>query len=113
MQALHLMNDVQHVEAARALAQRILKEGGTNPGDRARWAWRLVTARYPSAEEAQILLNALQAHRERYLDDVEAATELINFGDSLPDPDIAASELAAWTLLANLLLNLDEVVNKN
>ena len=113
MQALHLMNDVQHVEAARALAQRILNEGGANPGDRARWAWRLVTARYPSAEEAQILLNALQAHRERYLDDVEAATELINFGDSPPDPDIAASELAAWTLIANLLLNLDEVVNKN
>ena len=113
MQALHLMNDVQHVEAARALAQRILKEGGANPGDRAQWAWRLVTARYPSAEEAQILLNALQAHRERYLDDVEAATELINFGDSPPDPDIVASELAAWTLIANLLLNLDEVVNKN
>ena len=113
MQALHLMNDVQHVEAARALAQRILKEGGANPRDRAQWAWRLVTARYPSAEEARILLNALQAHRERYLDDVEAATELINFGDSPPDPDIVASELAAWTLIANLLLNLDEVVNKN
>jgi len=44
---------------------------------------------------------------------VEAATELINFGDSPPDPDIVASELAAWTLIANLLLNLDEVVNKN
>ena len=113
MQALHLMNDVQHVEAARALAQRILKEGGTNAEDRIRWGWRLVTARYPSREESQIVLTALQAHRDRYLGDPEAATKLIAFGDSPPDPDIPPSQLAAWTLIANLLLNLDEVVNKN
>ena len=113
MQALHLMNDVQHVEAARALAQRILKEGGTNAEDRIRWGWRLVTARYPGREESQIVLTALRLHRDRYLGDPEAASKLINFGDSPPDPDITPSQLAAWTLVANLLLNLDEVVNKN
>ena len=113
MQALHLMNDVQHVEAARALAQRILEEGGVSSGDRVRWAWRLATARYPTEEETRIVLNALQLHRKRYLEDAEAATALINFGDSEPDPGIVAGELAAWTLIANLLLNLDEVVNKN
>ncbi|MBB79670.1 MAG: hypothetical protein CMN02_01485, partial [Roseibacillus sp.] len=78
-----------------------------------RWAWRLATARYPTEEETRIVLNALQLHQKRYLEDAEAATALINFGDSQPDPGIVAGELAAWTMIANLLLNLDEVVNKN
>ena len=113
MQALQLMNDVQHVEAARALAQRILVEGGTNPEDRVRWAWRLVTARYPAEDESQIVLTALKAHKERYLKDPEAAAKLIHFGDSQPENGIPPVQLASWTLVANLLLNLDEVVNKN
>ena len=113
MQALQLMNDVQHVEAARALAQRILKEGGTNSEDRVRWAWRLVTARYPGAEEAKIVLTALQAHQNRFAADSAAAGKLIGFGESKPDPSLKQDQLAAWTLVANLLLNLDEVVNKN
>jgi len=113
MQALQLMNDVQHVEAARTLGQRILKEGGTNAEDRVRWAWRLVTARYPDQEESKIVLKALQAHQNRFAVDSAAAGQLIAFGESKPDPALKQDELAAWTLVANLLLNLDEVVNKN
>jgi hypothetical protein len=113
MQALQLMNDIQHVEAARNLAQRILKEGGEKDAERIRWAWRIVTSRWPSTEEAKILESSLNEHRIRYSKDSESAKKLIAFGESKADPNAKAEELAAWTLTANLLLNLDEVVNKN
>ena len=113
MQALQLMNDVQHVEAARHLAQRILNEGGKKDNDRIRWAWRVVTARWPAAEESKILQSTLNEHRTRFTSDMEAAKKLIAFGESKADPKMKVDELAAWTLTANLLLNLDEVANKN
>ncbi|MDP4638441.1 MAG: DUF1553 domain-containing protein, partial [Verrucomicrobiales bacterium] len=113
LQALQLMNDVQHIEAARHFAQRILKEGGATPEDRVRWGWRAVTARFPEAAEAEVVLSALTLHRNRYDSDKAAATALISFGESKADAGIDPSELAAYTLIANLLLNLDEVVVKN
>lgn len=113
LQALQLMNDIQHVEAARNLAQRMLKEGGTADADRMRWGWRTVTARMPETDELEIAIESLKRHRKRYLDDAEVATKLITYGESSRDESIAPAELAAWTLVANLLLNLDEVVNKN
>ena len=113
MQALQLMNDVQHVEAARNLAQRILKEGGAKDNQRIQWAWRTVTSRRPAPDEAEIITDVLKGHRSRYAEDLEAAKQLIAYGESVPDKELAPHELASWTLVANLLLNLDEVVNKN
>ena len=113
MQALQLMNDVQHVEAARNLAQRILNVGGADDNARIRWAWRVVTARQPDAAEAKIIASVLAGHRDRFAEDAEAAKKLIAFGESKADPKLKPVDLAAWTLVANLLLNLDEVVNKN
>jgi len=113
MQALQLMNDVQHVEAARNLAQRIIKEGGAKDEERIRWAWRTVTSRLPGSEEAKIVTDVLKGHRARYTEDLEAAKQLIAYGESVPDKTILPRELATWALVANLLLNLDEVVNKN
>lgn len=113
LQALQLMNDVQHVEAARNLANRILKEGGANDKDRIRWAWRVATARWPEAEEAEAVQNVLTQHRNRYSSDEAAAKELISFGESSVEEKADPIELAAYTLVANLLLNLDEVVSKN
>ena len=113
MQALQMMNDVQHVEAARNFAQRILLEGGESATEKIRWAWRSVTARYPDAQEESITMEALAQHRSRFAKDSAAARELVAYGESEPDPDIASEELASWTMLANLLLNLDECVNKN
>jgi hypothetical protein len=55
----------------------------------------------------------LAGHRARFAKDAEAAKKLIAFGESKADPKLKPVELAAWTLVANLLLNLDEVVNKN
>jgi hypothetical protein len=113
MQALQLMNDIQHVEAARNLAQRIINEGGAKDEERIQWAWRAVTSRRPKPEETQIMLDLLTAHSERFEHDLEAAQKLISYGESVADKEILPRELAAWTLVANLLLNLDEVVNKN
>ncbi|MDG2213496.1 MAG: hypothetical protein P8M70_06690, partial [Verrucomicrobiota bacterium] len=95
------------------LAQRILKQGGNKDGERIRWAWRVVTARWPVTEEAKILQSTLNEHRMRFTKDTEAAKKLIAFGESKADPNVKTEELAAWTLTVNLLLNLDEVVNKN
>tara|TARA_B100000686_G_C16453226_1_gene793212 strand:- start:96 stop:821 length:726 start_codon:yes stop_codon:yes gene_type:complete len=113
MQALQLMNDIQHVEAARNLAQRILKEGGKKDDARIRWAWRVATSRWSTKEEAKILQSTLNEYRARFKQDNESAKKLIDFGESKPDPNLKTEELATWTLMANLLLNLDEVVNKN
>lgn len=113
LQALQLMNDIQHIEAARHFAQRILKEGGATPEERVRWAWRVVTARFPESDEAEVVLNALTMFRNRYDSDEAAAAELISYGESKADPRFNPSELAAYTLAANLLLNLDEVLVKN
>jgi mono/diheme cytochrome c family protein len=112
LQALALMNDVQHVEAARAFAQRILKEGGADDAARLAFAWRTAVGRRPKADEASATQEALTAHRARYASAPEDATKLITFGDSKPDPALPAPELAAWTLTAGLLLNLDETLNR-
>jgi len=113
MQALQLMNDIQHVEAARNFAQRILKEAGSKDADRVQWAWRVVSARQPVDDEAQILKKVLAGHRARFAKDMESAKKLIAYGESKADESLKPDELASWTLVANLLLNLDEVVNKN
>ena len=113
MQALQLMNDVQHFEAAREFAARMIKEGGSGSDERIRWGWRTVLSRYPTADELQIATDAISQHASRYQSDDKAAKELISYGESKPDESLNPSELAAWTLVANLILNLDEAVVKN
>jgi hypothetical protein len=112
LQSLVLMNDIQHVEAARNFAQRILTEGGTTDPERLAFAWRCATGRTPSPAESQLVLETLKKQRARYQAAPEDATKLITFGESKPASTLAAPELAAWTLTANLLLNLDETLNK-
>ncbi len=113
LQALQLMNDVQHFEAARNLAQRMLKGGGKSAGDRLAYGYRTVLGRKPSRPELKIVGAALKRHLDRYAGDPEAANQVITFGESRPDPSLSPSELAAYTLTANLLLNLDETVTRN
>lgn len=113
MQALQLMNDVQHVEAARAFAQRIILEGGETPKQKINWAWRSVTSRIPNDEEMQIAIELLKRNRRRYGQDQTSAEALVQYGESAVSENLDATELAAYTLLANLILNLDESVSKN
>jgi mono/diheme cytochrome c family protein len=113
LQALQLMNDVQHFEAARCLAQRLLKEAGNSAEERITLGYRIVLARKPDAEELRIVVEELQAHLARYEKDVEAAKKAIAHGESKPDEKLPPAELAAYTLVANMLLNLDETLNRN
>ena len=113
LQALQLMNDIQHFEAARNFAQRMLLEGGATPADRITWAWRTVTSRRPAAGELAIVQEALNQHLAKYRSNVAAATEAVSYGESKRDEKLDPAELAAYTLVANLVLNLDETVTKN
>ena len=113
MQALQLMNDVQHIEAARHLASRMLREGGESAQARIDWVWQCVTCRPPTEFEREIANNALEGLRDRYHKDPVAARELVSYGDSATDDALDVRQWAAYTMLANLILNLDETVTKN
>ncbi|MDR3406269.1 MAG: PSD1 and planctomycete cytochrome C domain-containing protein [Chthoniobacter sp.] len=112
LQALSLLNEVTFVESARALAQRMILEGGTTPEQRIAWAFKRATGREPKPTELQVLANGLNARLARYQNDEAAAQQLVAFGKSKPDAKANPSELAAYTLTANVLLNLDEVITR-
>ena len=112
LQALQLMNDVQHVEAARSLAERAIAAAGADAA-RIDWLFRTVLARKPEPPEAALVSRALAGHRARYAADVEAAMKTVSHGESKPKADIPPAELAAWTLVGNMLLNLDEALTRN
>ena len=112
MQALMLMNDPQFFEAARAFAERTVKEGGETPQERIAYLFEAATARLPKPREEALLLETFQIHYQELAANPEAAKELITIGESTPDETLDAVEVAAWTMIANLILNLDEVLNK-
>ncbi|HEY6167908.1 MAG TPA: DUF1553 domain-containing protein, partial [Verrucomicrobiae bacterium] len=112
LQALALMNDVTFVEAARCLAQRVMREGGATPEERVRLAFRLVLIRAPKQSELKVLLDDLNDHLARFRADSKAAQSLISAGESPHDENLDASELAAYTAVAGLILNLDEAITK-
>jgi hypothetical protein len=111
LQALTLLNDVQYVEAARALGARVLREADDDP-TRLKRAFRLVLAREPSDAEHGVLQRLLNEERETFAADSTAAASLIEVGDSMTPADLDAVELAAWTVVASTLLNLDEAITR-
>ncbi len=113
LQALQLMNDVQHFEAARGLAERTIREGGATAEDRITFLYRTVLSRRPDATEIKLLLQALATQQDLFAKDATAARRAVQTGESKPKDVAAPAETAAWTLLANLLLNLDETVTRN
>ncbi len=113
LQALQLLNDIQHVEAARALAQRLLLEGGQSATERIDFLFRVVLARHPDAEEMKIVQAQLSEHLTRYDADKNSAAKLIAIGESKADDKISAAELAAYTLVASTILNMDETLSRN
>ena len=112
LQALVLMNDEQYVEAARHLAARMIHQGGSTPAERIVFAFRLATSRMPTADEIGIFTRLYDEQRAAYANKLEAAERLVHVGDSPVDTTIDARELAAWSLVANVILNLDETVTK-
>ncbi|MCG8651270.1 MAG: DUF1553 domain-containing protein, partial [Pirellulales bacterium] len=113
LQALLLLNDPQYFEAARALAQRVLAEGGSSDQTRLEYMLRLCTGRRPNDPAVKELLGLLKDERAIYREDSEAAGKLIAVGTIPPADSVEPAELAAWTMVANIVLNLDEVVSKN
>lgn len=111
--ALALLNDVQFFEAARGLAERAMKEAGPGAKERAAYAFRLATARAPSDLETRVLVGQYEAQLAAYRKDVEAAKKVLGVGESSVPEGLDPAELAAWTLVANMLLNLDETMTKN
>jgi hypothetical protein len=111
LQALDLLNDPVFFEAAQALAARIMKEGGADPRARAGYGFRLCAARRPSAGDIEDLLSLYESEKARIAREGVAAKVLEGFA-ALPPSDAERNELAAWTMVANVLLNLDETQTK-
>ena len=111
LQALVLLNDPTYVEASRKLAERLLNLTATD-AEREAWAFRLATARTPTAAEQAILLRVLEQQRAHYRTNPDAAEELLSNGEAPRDLTLDTAELAAWTMLSSTILNLDETVTK-
>jgi len=111
LQALNLLNDVTYVEAARVMAERVLK-AGVNADDRLALAFRLTASRPPERHELAILRAGLDQHLRHYRQDREAALKLVSRGEHPRDQKLDVAELAAYAALCNTLLNLDETITK-
>ena len=111
LQALNLMNDVTYVEAARLMAERALTET-TAPRQRLAWMFRLVLARTPSEAEQDVLLKSLAAQLETFKTKSDDAKRLLAIGERRNNPKLKPEELAAYSTVASLILNLDEAITK-
>ena len=112
LQALILLNDPTYVEAARMLAQRAFREGGKEPASRISWMFQVSTGRRAAPGEIRVLRELLTSQRERYRRDRAAASALLAVGETRSDPALDSAELAAWTMVASTVLNLDETITK-
>ncbi len=113
LQALMLMNDPQYVEAARYLAQRTLEESQPGTIERLQWMFEQCLARPVTTQEQTTLSRAFEQYQREFSADEQAAQQLIAIGEEPASPHYDACELAAWTMLANLIMNMDEFVTKN
>ncbi len=112
LQALVTMNDVQWIEAARALAERVIHEAGPKPEARIDRMSEILLAHDPKPQTLTLLEASLAQMQKHYDSDPKAAHALIHEGESKPSTEISETQLAAWTMIANEMLNLDETLNK-
>lgn len=112
LQSFVLMNDPVYVEAARAFALRMIQEGGKDPDDRLTFAFRTALARRPSAQELNVLTHTLDEMLQAYQHDEAGVNGLLKVGESPVPEKVNKIELAAYTCVANVLLNLNETVCK-
>ena len=111
LQALVTLNDIQFVEAARFLAQRIIREGGTTPSERLEYAWQLTLVRQPDSFETETLKKSFQHYLAHFQSQPKAAKQLIEIGER-DSGNFDSIELAAYTAMANVILNLDETITR-
>lgn len=113
LQALVLLNDIQMVEAARKLAERMLTEAGQSLDERLSYAFRLAIARKPSPAELDVLRRAWNEEHTVLASDPVAVKRLLAVGESTANPSLDPLELAACANVARMILNLDEAITKN
>lgn len=111
-QALVLMNDPTYVEAARALAVRLLREGGESPQDKINFGMQAAQQRNASQQEVKILLDIYNKHHEQYTSDTDAARKLLEVGEYQVPDELAPADLAAWVSVSRILLNLHETITR-
>jgi cytochrome c553 len=112
LQALALLNEITYVEAARKLGERMLAEGGNDADSRLKHGFRITLGREPSARELEILREGLTRDSQRFAQDPAGAAKLVALGEAKPKAGLPPADLAAYTLAANVLLNLDECVTR-
>ncbi len=112
LQALVTLNDPQFVEAARIFGERILREGGASTESRFDYAFQLATARKPTTTEVSVLKDVLAEQQYRFKDDPEAAKQFLAIGEKKSDESLDATERAVWAVVAQMILNLDEVLTR-
>ena len=112
LQALVLMNDPTYTEAARKLAERAMREGGVSPDERIAYAFKLATARPPGVEESKVLRETFDRRLVSFKAKPDAAAKLLATGESPADDKLDKPELAAYTTVASMILNLDETITK-
>jgi len=112
LQALVLLNDPTYVEAARALAERTIAGGGRSPDQRIGWLIHRVLQRQPQAGESRILADVYHSARERFEADPAAAEKLLGVGLQPRAKQLGAVELAAWTTVSRVVLNLHETITR-
>jgi hypothetical protein len=112
LQALVTMNDVQWVEAARALAERVIREGGSSNEQRIDSMSLILLSRIPPPQMVGVLEKSLSEMQKHYAANPKDARSLVSIGEKKRDSSIPEPELAAWTMIASEMLNLDETLNK-
>jgi len=113
LMSLMLFNDSQYVAAARALGEQTMRKAENNDRSRAAYMFRLCTCRKPTAEELNDLVRGFEEQLAHYATNLSAAKKLVTVGELPFDETLEIGELAAWTMIANMLLCTDEVVTKN
>jgi hypothetical protein len=112
LQALALMNDPTFVEASLKIAERMMTLSAKSKSERVGFAFRLATAREPTADEIGILLDVFELQKTVYLKKPNDAERLLTVGDSKRNQSLDSATLAAWTTVASMILTLDETVTK-
>jgi hypothetical protein len=112
LQALVLLNDPTYLEASRKFAERMMREGGDGRDARLKWGFCVATCRAPTEKELKVLGETFERRVTAYKTAPEAAKKLLGVGESSRDQKLNEPELAAYTTLASMLLNLDEVITK-
>ena len=111
LQALALMNEVTYVEASKKFAEKIMNYS-TDSRDRIEWAFRSATSRAPEKDELEILVNGYERRLAMFNANPDSAKKLLRQGESFINPAFNKVELAALVTVANVILNLDELINK-